>query len=485
MLAAEDNFGIACPDFVKTENKMWLNTSRNGATFGYDGPSHPWGTTVNTTPSAMVQLAMDDVSTTNAAWVQTEDFIAATWTASGWYGDLSARNYYGRYALTKALRLAHPSAVTILRNGFHWYDDETCGIRRVVTDQQNADGSWYGNYHSGDLGYELSTAWAIVMLTPSLFTQPPEAAITAPAVWGYGTPLTLTAERSFSVNPLKKIAKYMWDFDNDGNFDLITVDPLDPNAVWTWPDPHPAVTGDVPIQVTVHLKVVDDADPPQSDETFKTIIIAEPPHAPFAHAIVPPTASTGVWVWLSGSESFDIDPMDVITQYQWDFNNDDEPDLVTNAASFYMRFMQPGEQTVGLRVVDNGVMNNDIKMTSEWDYATCSVSENQAPVANAGTVACANGACGGSAMVMVLKVSSLCGGSASSTTFRCTVTWIGTSPVTAGCGSGHVHTAFGSKGSAVIRSKFPSLSKSHMYLAIFFSGLTEKERSAVSVSGMP
>ncbi len=58
--------------------------------------------------------------------------------------------------------------------------------------------------------------------------------------------------------------------------------------------------------------------------------------------------------------------------------------------------------------------------------------------ADFGTVACAYGACGGSAITMVLKVSSLCGGSASSTTFKWTVTITGTSPVTAGCGSGHV-----------------------------------------------
>jgi len=175
----------------------------------------------------------------------------------------------------------------------------------------------------------------------------------------------------------------MWDFDNDGNYDLITTDPKDPAAVWTWPDPHPAASGDEPITVTVHLKVVDSGDSPQSDETFKTLIIAEPPHAPYASIAAPASASVGVQVRLSGAGSFDIDPTDYITEYQWDFNNDDVPDLVTNTPTFLMRFEQAGLQTLGLRVVDNGVMS-DGKLTSEWDYATCLIGDNLAPVADIG-----------------------------------------------------------------------------------------------------
>ena len=383
MRAAEDNFGITCPDIVKQENRIWLNTSWRGYDFGYDGSGpHVWGTTINTTPSALVQMSMDGFTITNPVWSTTENYIASTWAST--YGDPNNRNYYGRYALTKALRLARPSKVDVFQNGFRWYEDDTMGIRRIVTDQQYAGGYWDGTYYNGDLGNELSTAWAIVMLTPSLFSQPPKAIMTAPQVWGYNTQLLFTAENSFTVDPAKHITQYMWDFNNDGNYDLITTNATDPRAVWTWYDVNYGGTDAPPTVVTVHLKVLDSDDPPQSDETFQTIIIAEPPHAPYAVPTVPPSASSGVPIRLSAARSYDIDPTDFITQYQWDFNNDDIPDLITSTPYITKVFNTTGVQTIGLRVVDDGVLNNGTPKTSVWSYVQIQIGMNQAPVANPG-----------------------------------------------------------------------------------------------------
>ncbi len=385
LLAADNNFGIQAPAWVKEENKRWLAYSFVSGAYVYrPGENYPWGETAwhATQPSALIQMAVDNIFTTNATWKAAESMIATNW--NGTYGSAANRNYYALYAVTKALRLARPRPVTYLAETFlDWYSDPTNGVQQKVVGHQAADGSWSAWYRdtSTSLNGDLSTAWAVMMLTPTLFSQAPVPVITAPNVWGYGVPLHASAENSFHIDSARQIVKYEWDFDGDGTYDCTTALADDPAALWTYPDPTPGVPGDPPAAFTIRLRVTDDSTPAQTALSSFTVTIAEPPHAPYAEAGGPYQAVTGFRVTLNGGGSYDIDPTDFITLYEWDFDLDETPDLVTTSAMTNHAFATAGTRNIALRVTDSGVMNGNTNLVSEWDYTTLDVQANQAPVA--------------------------------------------------------------------------------------------------------
>ena len=385
MIGARDSFGINIPAFVKAENQLWLDYTFNGSNFGYSSSSYfPWSW-YSTTPSAMVQMALNGTSITNAMWRAAEDFIADNWPIES----SASRLYYAYYAFAKAMRLANPHPVTVFtKTGLDWFNDPVDGLKKKVVDQQSADGHWdaYAQHSSGYyLGADLSTAWAISMLSPSLFVEPPVAVITAPSRWLYGVEITFHADRSYHVDPTRVIQRYQWDFDGDGTTDLDTSDPLDPNARWTYPDPNPGMGGDPPTPVSVRLRVTDDNQPAQSDEAFLALTVQESPLAPFADHGGPYEGTAGTPFVLDGGGSYDIDPGDGISGYQWDIDSDDVPDLVTNMPSADITYAVPGEYVLALRVADMGAFNGGTSLTSEWVYTTVSIEMNHPPSFVAGT----------------------------------------------------------------------------------------------------
>ena len=381
MLAAQDIFGISIPAFVRRENQIWLAYSYNPAGyFGYDDNVPEWNW-YSVSPSAMVQMAVNGTKTTNAIWRATEDYIADRWPIES----ATSRLYYGQYAFVKAMRLAKPRPVAVLnKSGLDWFYDAAAGLQKLLVGQQAADGSWNGYAQQGGgygLNYDLSTAWAISMLTPSLFTQPPVAVITAPGLWGYGVPLRFSAANSFHIEAARRITRYEWDFDGDGTYDFTTADPDDAGAVWTYADPHPGEDGDPPAEVMVTLRVTDDNTPAQTAVARHTVTVAEPPHKPYADAGGPYAGVTGVAVVLDGSGSYDIDPTDSVTGYEWDFDADGVPDLATAAAVTSHVFTVAGKRDLALRVWDAGVFNNGTNLVSDWDFTTADIEANLPPAA--------------------------------------------------------------------------------------------------------
>ena len=279
LLAADNHFGIKTPAWVMEENKRWLAASFIDGYYCYrPAERYPWSDTVwhATQPSALIQMAVNNIYVTNAVWRTAEMTIADNWDSV--YGDAANRNYYALYAVTKAMRLARPRPVTYLEKTFlDWYNDDARGVRQKLLSHQAADGSWAAWYSDRSLALntDLSTAWAVMMLTPTLFSQAPVPVITAPPVWGYGAPLTASAQNSFHVDPSRRLVSYEWDFDGDGTYDYQTADPLDPAAQWTYPDPHPDVDGDPPTAFTIRLRVMDDSQPPQTAVSTFTLTVAE------------------------------------------------------------------------------------------------------------------------------------------------------------------------------------------------------------------
>ncbi len=377
LLAADNNFGIRTPSWVKDENKRWLAYSFVSGAYCYrPGEQYPWSETAwhSTQPSALIQMAINNIYVTNATWRTAEITIADNWNSV--YGSAANRNYYSLYALVKAMRLARPRPVTYLEKSFlDWYSDPSNGVQQKVTAHQSTDGSWSAWYRDNGSGLntDLSTAWAVMMLTPTLFSQAPVPVITAPNVWGFGVPMLASAENSFHIDATRTIVKYEWDFNGDGVYDYATASPTDPNAVWTYPDPTPGVPGDPPVQYTIRLRVTDDNTPAQTALTTFTLTVAEPPHAPYAEPGGPYSCYVNEPIVISGAGSYDIDPSDFITRYEWDFNLDGTADSATMSPVTNLLYATAGERVIALRVWDNGVMNGGTNLVSEWSYTLIDV----------------------------------------------------------------------------------------------------------------
>jgi len=386
MQAAKDNFGINLPGWVHTENEIWLNRSYNGVGFGYTSP----GDGPATTPSGLVQLAFDSIPTSDSRWRNVEDNIANNWLPQ-------SNNYYGLFALVKALRLAQPFPVEVLSaTGLDWYNDNATGVQRVIVDAQYGVGNskWGGWRTGGHGGENLQTAWAIIMLTPTLFVQPPVAAAGDDIVWAYDQPLDFSHAGSFHADPERAIVKYEWDFDGDGSWDFETANRAQV-ATFTYPDPDPGTEGDPPQVFLARLRVTDDSTPPKTDIDVRQVTAAEPPHVPFARTGGPYRATAGIAFTLDGGASFDIDPGDRVTRFQWDLDDDgvffDDVDVDTVLAATPWTFADPGTYFIGLEVWDAGAFNplgctvdiDCVPTKSLPDFATVLVEANLPPVADA------------------------------------------------------------------------------------------------------
>ena len=175
-LAVEEVFGIRQPDWVHVANLAWLASSYNGSgTFGYGGPSPAFFEGAATTPSGMIQLAWDGITTSDPRWIACEHNIRTNlW--NNFYKPPVGGNpeTYSLFDLVKAMRLAKPRPVVLMDGFFDWYSDEMDGVQARLQRTQRVDGSWGDSYFlDTNWGHypNMSTAWCVVMLSPSLFTQ--------------------------------------------------------------------------------------------------------------------------------------------------------------------------------------------------------------------------------------------------------------------------------------------------------------------------
>ena len=304
MLAAERFWGITAPQWVKDLNLVWLNYSEGTSGFGYTGP----GDGIATTPSAMVQLAYDGITTTNALWQHGENYLANNWTSG--QNIIAQNNVYANYAIAKSLRTANPQAVhNFTLTGKDWFLDPNNGLARVTIDRQFADGSWTASAYV-DTG--LASPWSVLILSSSLFQQGPVAVINVkpnPSAIGY--PVVFDGSGSYHKHPGYKIVNYRWIFDSSKglNFD------------------HPDAVGPVVTNVfgslstnTVFLQVRDNSTPQLLDAASVVVQTTIPPYPPTVDAGGPYVACVGQDVQLDGSGSFCVDAAagNFIQSYDWE-----------------------------------------------------------------------------------------------------------------------------------------------------------------------
>jgi hypothetical protein len=192
IIAAVRGFGATVDPNLLSWNSIWLNpgNSENAANgeFGYTNSSPIWGPYA-TTPSGMVQLAMDQVGRGDARWDKAETFIRDNFGNATGSSNTSIKSYYyGLFSFTKSMLLHDPGGVltpikflqssTAGVNPLDWYGaqvsagDPTDGVARWLVGQQNVAGYWYNQEETNTSSqWPFSTAFAIIMLRRTVFTS--------------------------------------------------------------------------------------------------------------------------------------------------------------------------------------------------------------------------------------------------------------------------------------------------------------------------
>lgn len=385
MIPAEREWGLTVPQWMKDWNIVWLSNSQDG---GIDGTSgygdmyggfgyqpyywYPWGPWA-TTPSGMVQMAMDGIGRGTPTvgwpgWDEAETVIRNHWD-SGWNGYHIKTYYYGLFSFVKSMLLhapgGVPSPITLLQSStagvvpLDWYGAEAAsgdpsdGVARTLVNSQDSNGYWWGHdVGSGEQAY-FETAWAILMLNRTIFDPGIPVAVpkAIPNPGVVGEVITLDGSASFHKSALHSIVSWEWDVDNDGSFDgngpviFATF-----SSLGTYP---------------VKLRVKDDSSPQKTAEAYVNVLITTPPVAPTADANGPYVFCPQAKPWyLDGRLSTNPDegkhqigayPGDTIKSYEWDLNGDNDFSDATGATPDVTSFFDalgPGTYVVQLKVTD-------------------------------------------------------------------------------------------------------------------------------------
>lgn len=379
MIAAERNWGLTVPKWVKDWNIPWLfYTQASNGQFGYTDSGTVWGPYA-TTPSGMVQMVLDGIGRDMTGpswpnWNKAETFIRDRFGNSGGAGSSIKDYYYGLFSFVKSMLLhrtdkgagLEPDPIQLLRSStagvdpIDWYaaevsrGDPTDGVARTLIGDQNAGGYWYGHNYSGDQ-YPFETAWAIMMLHRTLFESggPVAVAKAVPNPAVAGQIVTMDGSDSYHQDPTKAIDSWEWDLNADGIYD----------ASGPFVSTSFSGVGDFPIK----LRVTDNGTPEKTAVTTVKVLVRTPPIAPTADANGPYVFCPQWQPWfLDGRNSLNPDedqsephvpplPGDTIQSYEWDLDGDGQYDDATGPTpdvTAYFAALGPGSYLISLKVTD-------------------------------------------------------------------------------------------------------------------------------------
>lgn len=371
LIPAVREFGLTVPAAVKTWNLTWLTNSQNAAgQFGYRSSAPLWGPYA-TTPSGMVQLALDGKGRGDTRWDKAETMIRDNFNNSGANSSVNIKYYYyGLFSFTKAM-LLHDSngdgiaePITMLESQtsgvppIDWYSaeiskgDPTDGVARTIVGHQDPQGYWYGRNTWTSAQFSFETAWAIIMLNRTVTQATPVAVPLAnpnPAV-AFQT-VNFNGSSSYHQDPAKSIIKWEWDLDNNGTYETVGV-----NASKSFP-----AVGNY----TVWLRVTDNGNPALTNTASLVVVVSLPPLAPTADAGGPYNFCANRQPWfLDGSKSTNPDdgksepgkPADKIIAWDWDLDGDGQFDDATgempDVTAFFGSLIGQSK-LISLRVTDN------------------------------------------------------------------------------------------------------------------------------------
>jgi len=190
---------------IQSANLVWVvNSEASNGSFGYQSTSPVWGPFA-TTPSGMVQMALDQVGRGDTRWDNAETFMRDNFcnNPNAFPGNPFANAEsaplaytYGMFSFTKAMLLHDPGGVltpiTMLQsqtsgvNPIDWYGAQASagapcdGIAQSLVSRQGLNGDypptpavptngwWYGHSTVSN-HYPFETAWSIIMLRRTVF----------------------------------------------------------------------------------------------------------------------------------------------------------------------------------------------------------------------------------------------------------------------------------------------------------------------------
>jgi len=376
--AAQSNFGIATPAWVKTQLAGYLHAqlgygNRGWVSYRADYTYSGYASVVLTGGAlAGMKLVGETIyDAQNGAGSYATDltnakvFLGTNWLGQAdrwtenWYGH---RAYYTMYAVMKGLRLHGLDALPGTPGTTDWYNDYV----GVMLPDQKADGHWRGTgWMDSYIVDDIGTAFGVLILTPSVFSPPPVACFNAQPNPGYlDIPISFNPACTYHSDSTKSIVLYEWDFNNDGVYDASSTTPDVQTHTW---DDATYDLGTFPVT----LRVTDDSDDPVKDTYTVNINLTLPPHPPVADANGPYMASfcANDTLTLNGSGSYDIDegtsesgsaPFDTITAWNWDldgspwnYTNTSGETTTLDAAAMATYFTPGVSKSIGLKVTDN------------------------------------------------------------------------------------------------------------------------------------
>ncbi len=264
-------------------------TSDMYGAFGYQGKDFsttwPCGKRQNLTASGLLQLVFTGkISSSHPRFVAGQRYLADTWT--DFLG--GCPRIYGMYAAMKALTFVledpeHPenlqppfTTLTGRTRTFDWFWSEVAagdpvnGLARYLVNLQQASGRWDEAKWGVDsplISNHLATAWAVTILSHGIIQRPVAVCSVEPEV-SEGEVLSLDGSSSFHMDPARRIIRYEWDLDENGDFETTSE---------SWSISH-TFTG-----LGFHdvcLRVVDDSTPPLTSLPDRCRIEVVPPPRP-------------------------------------------------------------------------------------------------------------------------------------------------------------------------------------------------------------
>ncbi|RKX25123.1 MAG: hypothetical protein DRP45_06645 [Candidatus Zixiibacteriota bacterium] len=319
MEAAETNWGISAPDFVKSELELWINNSQYLYGGYWDG-AFKYTTSfardaMPSTGAGLCELAYCDISQSDPRFQRALAYLERAWGSSYNLGF-----YYSMYGIAKGCRIAVDDFGELSEVNFigsiEWYPDYTQHLVAI----QNANGSW----PTHTWGQYLDDSWALLVLQKTIVGDRPVAIIDAPTSVPPDFLFDLDGSGSFHMDPNLDIVEWLWDFDKSDGVD------------WNSPDAMGSIAGGVSYSLfgavadtfVVTLKVTDNSNPEMTDIAEHIIIVNFENHPPIADAGGPYSGKVGELICFDGTGSVDPDEAvgDYIASYAWDIDGDGQFD---------------------------------------------------------------------------------------------------------------------------------------------------------------
>ncbi len=315
--AAETNWGIFPPGFVKNELELWINNTQHSGGY-YDGAFYYQTSfardAIPATGAGTCEMAFCDIPQSDTRFQRALAYLERAW-GSGYNKGF----HYSMYGVAKGCRIAVDDFGELSEVNFigsiEWYPDYAQHL--IVT--QNANGSW----PTSEWSAYLCDAWSLLVLQKTVVGCHPEAVIDAPSSVPPDFPFDLDGSDSYVFGncPEKEIVEWLWDFDNSDGVDWNNPDAMGKiieDVTYSLP---PGVLADT---FVVTLRVADNSDPVMTDIAEHTIIVNFENHPPIADAGGPYSGKVGEIITFDGTGSHDPDEGvgDYVASYAWDLDGD-------------------------------------------------------------------------------------------------------------------------------------------------------------------